>query len=184
MSFKQILQDLLAGVCAGEPKPNLDPQTEKNFAENVWLEVQKQALLGSVKKVEEGAKQVITLTTFLGGAYFAAVSFAKLGVLESPYLRALFIAPLLSWLGAIACAVPAIVPTRLHQLNLGDALSGKLFLLNYINSNVKLLRCALIFQLLGIAAMMLVLWAVISGWVSYAVEPARLSGVFFAAITG
>lgn len=175
MILKQILQSLLAGVAAEEPKPTLDPQTEKTFAENVWLEVQKQTLLGAVKKVEDGAKQVITLATFLGGAYFAAVSFAKLGAVESPYLRCLLIAPLISWLIAIGCAIPAIVPTRLHDLNLGDPLSSKLFLVRFVGSNVKLLRCALLFQLLGIAATMLVLWAVISGWVSYAVEPVRLS---------
>lgn len=175
MSFRQLVQDLLACAARARPEPAPEPQTEKTFAENVWLEVQKQTLLGAVKKVEDGAKQVITLATFLGGAYFAAVSFAKLGAVESPYLRCLLIAPLLSWLIAIGCAIPAIVPTRLHDLNLGDPLSSKLFLVRFVGGNVKLLRCALLFQLLGIAATMLVLWAVISGWVSYAVEPVRLS---------
>jgi len=174
MSIKQFLHDVLIGRAGEDQKPAQDRQSEKAFAEDVWLEVQKQTLLGSVKKIEEGAKQLITLATFLGGAYFAAVSFSKLGAVESPYLRALFVAPLVLWSIAIGLAVPAIVPTRLHELNLGDALSSKLFLVHFVSNNVRLLRFALTFQLLGIAAMMLVLWAVISGWVTYSNEPVRL----------
>ena len=177
MSIKQFLHDLLGGLSGDRPKESPGQQSEEGFVESVWLEVQKQTLLGSVKKIEEGAKQVITLATFLGGAYFAAVSFSKLGALDSLYLRSLFVAPLVSWLIAIGLAVPAIVPTRLHELNLGDPLSSKFFLVHFVTTHVRLLRLALFFQVLGIAAMMLVLWAVISGWITYAHEPVSLGAV-------
>jgi|GEM_PF-3593281 len=55
MGLRQLLQELLAGAAREQPQAAPDPQTEKLFAETVWLEVQKQTLLGAVKKVEDGA---------------------------------------------------------------------------------------------------------------------------------
>jgi hypothetical protein len=151
-----------------------------SFATDVWLELQKQVMVTSPKKVEEGAKQIITLSTFLSGAYFAAVSFAKLGAIENIFLRCLFVAPILMWVIAIGFAIPSIVPLRGHAITIGDPLSSKLFFVHFVQNNLKCLRRALLFQLLGIISMLLILWIVLSGIVALESEPMRLS-IFYTA---
>jgi len=143
--------------------PN-DPGSQKDlaFAEGVWLEAQKHSILDAPSKILEGAKQIIGLSTLLSGAYFTAVAFAQIGGVGTPHLKALFVAPIVFWVGAILFAIPAVVPLKEYETTLGDALAGKSIFTDLVIGKMKWLRLGLLFQVLGILAMLIVLWVRLS----------------------
>jgi hypothetical protein len=141
-----------------------EKQSQVDFAESIWLDVQKQSIVGAAARMAEGGKQIITLSTVLAGAYFTAVAFATLGSIGNYVLRIVHILPVFLWAVAILYAVPTVVPVTGHGMTLGDALSGKsVFVDTVLLSKLRGLRFAFYFLLAGIIVMLIVLWLRLSG---------------------
>jgi hypothetical protein len=134
-----------------------DTQSTRS-AEQLWLRIQEDMFKAAPARVVDGGKQVITLSTVLAGAYFTGTAFTTLGFVESPYLRAAYLVPILLWVVAILFAVPAAIPLRRYEANLGDALAAKDLFVKMVPDRLWHLRVALLIQTLGIIAMLIVLW--------------------------
>ena len=95
----------------GTTTPPADRPLRAQFPEEaIWLEIQKQSLLSAPGRVNEGGKQIITLSTVLAGAYFTAVAFANLSVIGSWPLRVLHVLPVCFWSLAILLAISGTKP--------------------------------------------------------------------------
>lgn len=91
--------------------------------DKMWLEIRDATVKASVKVIEEAAKQIISLTTFSQGLYFAAISFGDvkkaLGLIPSTQHLAIVIAlvtPLLFWLVGLYFATRVFVP-KIYGMN-------------------------------------------------------------------
>jgi len=106
---------------------------------------------------------VITLSTVLSGAYFTALSFANLATLDSWFLRAIVVLPVLLWSLAILAAMRIVVPVKEYATDVGNPLSGKLLFVNIVLEKVVWLRVGLWLQVSGILMMLIVLWLRLGG---------------------
>ena len=91
-----------------------------------WLATTRETAKDSIKALEEAAKQLIALTTFSQGLYFAAISFSDLKkALDSiPVFGKLIVVlilvfPLLFWLGSLAAALLVFHP-KTYETNLSS----------------------------------------------------------------
>lgn len=88
----------------------------------LWLEMGKSVVKDAVHRVEEAAKQLISITSALQAIYFAAISFSDLKkafVMQDLYgwiLVALFVLPIVIWLISLAFAVNVLVPVRREMI--------------------------------------------------------------------
>lgn len=82
-----------------------------------WLEFDKELKKGSITKVEDAAKQLITVTSIVQTIYFAAVSFSEtkkvLGLIPPPvniwFIFLLFF-PLILWAASLYHSINAFMP--------------------------------------------------------------------------
>ncbi len=116
-SVRQGVQAGAEGVTEAGQELAREPNNTASVATDVWLELQKQIILGAPERIVDGGKQIISLSTFL-----------------------------------------AVVPLRHFRVTLGDPLSGKDMLVDLAVNRVVWLRLGLIFQIVGILAMLVVLW--------------------------
>jgi len=157
-SVRQGVQAGAEGVTEAGQELAREPNNTASVATDVWLELQKQIILGAPERIVDGGKQIISLSTFLSGAYFTAVAFAQVSAIATWWLRLLYAGPILCWVMSLVFAVVAVVPLRHFRVTLGDPLSGKDMLVDLAVNRVVWLRLGLIFQIVGILAMLVVLW--------------------------
>ena len=157
-SVRQGVQAGAEGVTEAGQELAREPNNTASVATDVWLELQKQIILGAPERIVDGGNQIISLSTFLSGAYFTAVAFAQVSAIATWWLRLLYAGPILCWVMSLVFAVVAVVPLRHFRVTLGDPLSGKDMLVDLAVNRVVWLRLGLIFQIVGILAMLVVLW--------------------------
>ena len=131
---------------------------DATFGSVLSLHIQEDIMRGAPARVVDGAKQVITLSTVLAGAYFTGTAFAQIGGIPSLYLRVVYLLPIIFWAATVLLAVPVAVPFREYGARLGEPLSAKSVFVSMVSGRVWYLRLALIVQALGIVAMLVVLW--------------------------
>lgn len=83
------------------------PSPERQFWRQAIQEIRK----GSVKTVEDAAKQLIALVTLLSGLYFHAITFSQLPK-GSTELKLLFVGPLALWALCLLAATLVFFPLR------------------------------------------------------------------------
>ncbi len=91
-----------------------------------WLTTTRETAKDSIKALEEAAKQLIALTTFSQGLYFAAISFSDLkkSLDHIPFVGKLIVVlilvfPLLFWLGSLLAALLVFHPKN-YDTNLSS----------------------------------------------------------------
>ena len=100
------------------------PQQEDVFWKNTILEMAKE----SIKSIEESAKNLIAVASFLEGVYFHAISFADLKIMFGSVryfdyhwlLVSLFSLPVLLWFMVIGCATMALM-TKAYTVHPDEA---------------------------------------------------------------
>jgi len=155
---RQGVQAGAEGVTEAGQELAREPNNTASVATDVWLELQKQIILGAPERIVDGGKQIISLSTFLSGAYFTAVAFEQVSAIATWWLRLLHAGPILCWVMSLVFAVVAVVPLTHFPVKPGDPLSGKDMLVDLAVNRVVWLRLGLIFQIVGILAMLVVLW--------------------------
>lgn len=128
--------------------------------DSFWLQVGQDATKEAVGRLEEAAKQLITITSLLQGIYFAAISFSDLkkalgGQNFDGYslfsLVALFM-PIFMWLISLGFAIFVLVPVkRLTILNSPDLVRD--MYVEAINYKSKYLHYAHLALLLGFVSL-------------------------------
>jgi hypothetical protein len=109
-----------AGKLAQRPTPEQEAAA-KASAEH-WRKVGDEAPAQAIARVEEAAKQLVTLTGTLQGLYFAVFAFSDLRQrVANPYLQLVFFTPLALWLGSLYCATRVFVPQARPGADLDDA---------------------------------------------------------------
>jgi hypothetical protein len=125
--------------------------------DNFWLDTLRSAKKESVGKLEEAAKQLITVTSLTQTIYFAAISFSDakkgLGQIQSP-VRWLFIIllslPLLFWIPSLIFTIRVFKPEN-YDVNLSSPTFAKQTLERIISYKSKYLQRA--YRLLAIGFM-------------------------------
>jgi hypothetical protein len=75
-----------------------------------WLKIGQQAPVEGIKSIEEAARQLITITGFLEGVYFAVISFTDVRHIKNDWAYLSFVLPIGLWLVCILFASLVFVP--------------------------------------------------------------------------
>jgi len=75
-----------------------------------WLKIGQQAPVEGIKSLEEAARQLITITGFLEGVYFAVISFTDVRRIHNDWAHLSFVLPIGLWLVCILFASLVFVP--------------------------------------------------------------------------
>lgn len=99
--------EIKQGVVIGKPVTDDDV---------FWMKIGQGVVKDAVGRVEEAAKQLISITSVLQGIYFAAISFSDLKKalvivdLQGWLQAALFVSPIIIWLISLGFAIRVLVP--------------------------------------------------------------------------
>lgn len=88
-------------------------------ADLMWSAIFREQIETTLPRIEEGAKQIITIATFSQTIYFAAISFSTikqgistLSTVQKWLFASLFLLPLICWCTSLLCATLVLLPRR------------------------------------------------------------------------
>jgi len=129
------------------------PSPERLFWRQAIQEIRK----GSLKTVEDAAKQLIALVTLLSGLYFHAITFSKI-----PHgyvgLKVLFVGPLVLWVLCLLAATLVFFPRR-FLLSPYDPQEAERMVGQALAWKYRLLMAALGLLIVSLG------WLVVAAWV-------------------
>jgi uncharacterized membrane protein len=85
--------------------------------QDFWQQVHRRRPIDSIKKCEEAAKQLITLTALLSTVYFSLLSFSSIAdrlINLFLWARLILLVPLVCWLTSLVLAILVIMPREVN----------------------------------------------------------------------
>ena len=120
-----------------------------------WKDVAKGILVGSVKSIEEVAKQIFTVSCILSGIYFHSMVSSDLqGDLGNKWLL-LFLLPPIFWFISVFFALLALIP-RSYESNISSWRASKDAFESIVYYKRLRVRVAGVFLVIGVSAMLIV----------------------------
>jgi len=98
---------------SGNAVKGLKPSSTDIF----WRDTLRRVVHESIGRIEGASRQIIAITSFLEGIYFAAISFSEVRGALSGWTVGLFLLPIALWLVSLFFAIRVFVP-RLYETNL------------------------------------------------------------------
>lgn len=119
-----------------------------------WRETGKELVRGSIKSLEEAARQIIGISSILEGLYFNAIAFSKLRAHLTLPGKILYLAPIVLLLVSLAFALGVFFP-RLKKLDLGSSTGIESIYQNSLSFKLWMVRLASLFLVSGVFIMLL-----------------------------
>lgn len=89
-----------------------------------WRENAQKLVSESISTIEESAKQLITINSVLEGIYFPAITFSDIKPVISPFIAAIYLAPVLLWLLSLVFAILTLSPKN-YAVNINSSSDSK-----------------------------------------------------------
>lgn len=140
----------------------IEVHQESTPLDNFWLETGQNTVKEAIRRQEEAAKQLISITSILQATYFAAISFSNLKnafILQDFHggfpviVIALFVSPITLWLISLGFAVKVLMPV-IRNYNLDSPTMVKKTYEDAVNYRGKYLKRA--YQALVLGFLLLV----------------------------
>ena len=131
-----------------------EPDPYKEDIQKFWIEVGKEFTKESVRTIDETARQIITITGFMEGLYFHAITFSDLrgsSISTSAYIA--YLAPIMLLLLSLLAALSIFLPDR-YRMDLRIPKSIEELRKHVIKSKLLLLWISSSLLFLGIISIM------------------------------
>ena len=140
------------------PHPPVEEDPFQKEVQTFWSEVGKDLVRGSIKTIDETAKQIIAVSGILEGLYFHAIAFSDLrGQVSGPPLL-IYLAPIVLLMVSLGAALFVFLPER-YPLDVRAWRASKLVYERVKKSKYRLLWIAAVTLMLGVLA---ILFAVVT----------------------
>ena len=120
-----------------------------------WRENARKLVGESISTIEEMAKQLIVVNSLLEGIYFHAITFSDVKpVIFSPWIAAIYLAPIILWLMSLVFALLTLLP-KAYAININSSRASKETFEKIVAKKHGMLKVSEFFLIISFVGLML-----------------------------